>query len=36
MSFKPELLDEFLMGYSKPDDLVGKDGIFQNLKKALL
>lgn len=36
MSFKPELLDELLRNYSKPEDLVGKDGIFQNLKKALL
>jgi putative transposase len=36
MSFKPELLDELLANYSKPDDLIGKDGIFQKLKKALL
>ncbi len=33
---KPELLDELLSGYEKPADLLGADGIFQQLRKRLL
>lgn len=33
---KPELLDELLSGLSKPDDLLGDDGLFRQLKKALM
>jgi len=32
----PELLDQLLAGYSKPEDLTGEDGLFQQLKKALI
>jgi putative transposase len=32
----PELLDQLLSGYSKPDDLLGEDGLFKQLKKALI
>ncbi|MEZ5670118.1 MAG: IS256 family transposase [Alphaproteobacteria bacterium] len=33
---RPELLDELLAGYEKPDDLLGEEGLFRQLKKALL
>lgn len=33
---KPELLDELLSGVSTPDDLLGGDGLFRQLKKALM
>src|ERR1700761_73165 len=33
---RPELLDELLSGYEKPADLLGEDGIFQQLRKRLL
>jgi Flp pilus assembly pilin Flp len=33
---KPEHLDELLSGYEKPEDLLGEDGLFKQLKKALL
>jgi len=33
---RPELLDELLSGDEKPADLLGKDGIFQQLRKRLL
>jgi putative transposase len=36
MSIRPELLDELLSGYEKPDDLLGEDGLFKELKKVLL
>jgi putative transposase len=36
MSFTPELLDELLKDYQKPDDLLGQDGILQQLTKALV
>ena len=36
MATKDELLDELLKGYEKPEDLLGENGIFQELKKALL
>jgi putative transposase len=33
---RPELLDELLAGYETPEDLLGDDGLFRQLKKALL
>jgi putative transposase len=36
MAIKDELLDQLLEGYEKPEDLLGEDGIFQALKKALV
>jgi transposase-like protein len=36
MPIKPEHLDELLAGYEKPEDLLGEDGLFKQLKKALL
>jgi transposase-like protein len=36
MPIKPEHLDELLAGYEKPEDLLGEDGLFKELKKALL
>ena len=36
MPIKPEHLDELLSGYEKPEDLLGEDGLFKQLKKALL
>jgi transposase-like protein len=36
MPIKPEHLDELLSGYEKPEDLFGEDGLFKQLKKALL
>src|SRR5215213_5593172 len=33
---RPELLDELLKGYQKPDDLLGQDGLLQQLTKALV
>ena len=35
-SLRPELLDELLADYETPDDLLGDDGLFKQLKKALL
>ena len=32
----PELLDQLLANYKKPEDLTGKDGLFKQLKKALI
>ena len=32
----PELLDQLLSGYSKPEDLLGEEGLFKQLKKALI
>jgi transposase-like protein len=32
----PELLDQLLANYSKPEDLTGDDGLFKQLKKALI
>ena len=34
--FSPEILDQILSGYSKPEDLTSDDGIFRRLKKALI
>jgi hypothetical protein len=31
----PELLDQLLVNYSKPEDLLGEEGLFKQLKKAL-
>lgn len=36
MTIKPEHLDELLAGYEKPEDLLGEEGLFKQLKKALL
>src|SRR5215467_9681973 len=36
MPIKPEHLDELLSGYEKPEDLLGDEGLFKQLKKALL
>lgn len=32
----PELLDQLLANYGKPEDLTGADGLFKQLKKALM
>src|SRR3954466_8527708 len=32
----PELLDQLLANYEKPEDLTGADGLFKQLKKALI
>jgi putative transposase len=32
----PELLDQLLANYEKPEDLTGDDGLFRQLKKALI
>jgi transposase-like protein len=32
----PELLDELLANYEKPEDLIGEGGLFKQLKKALI
>ena len=32
----PELLDQLLANYTKPEDLLGEEGLFKQLKKALL
>src|ERR1700680_4442641 len=31
-----ELLDQLLANYEKPEDLIGEDGLFKQLKKALI
>ncbi len=36
MAIREEILNELLAGYSKPEDLLGADGIIQQLKKALV
>src|ERR1044071_6588045 len=33
---RPELLDELLRDYQKPEDLLGQDGLLQQLTKALV
>ena len=35
-SIRPEVLDELLADYEQPEDLLGEDGLFKQLKKALL
>ena len=32
----PELLDQLLANYEKPEDLTGDGGLFKQLKKALI
>ena len=36
MAIKDEILDQLMRGYEKPEDLLGKDGLFMELKKALV
>ncbi len=36
MTFQPELLDQLLQGYQKPEDLLGEGGILKQLTKALV
>ena len=36
MTIKKEVIDELLKEYKTPEDLVGKDGIFKQLQKALI
>jgi len=36
MAIKQEIIDELLANYQKPEDLLGDNGIFKQLKKALL
>ncbi len=36
MAVRDEILDELLSSYQTPEDLIGKDGIFAQLKKALI
>lgn len=36
MAIREEILDELLAGYSKPEDMLGPNGIIQQLKKALV
>jgi putative transposase len=33
---KPELIDELLKGYQKPEDLIGENGLLKQLTKAVL
>src|SRR5512142_3033968 len=33
---KPDLVDELLKGYEKPEDIIGENGLLQRLTKALL
>jgi hypothetical protein len=33
---RPELLDELLKDYQKPEDLLGQDGLLQQLTKDVL
>lgn len=35
-AIRAELLDELLEGYENPEDLLGKDGVFDQMKKALM
>jgi putative transposase len=36
MTFQPELLDQLLQGYEKPEDLLGEGGILKQLTKAIV
>jgi putative transposase len=36
MAIKPEILEELLKEYKNPHDLLGKDGLMSQLKKALI
>jgi transposase-like protein len=33
---KPDLVDELLKGYEKPEDIIGENGLLKRLTKALL
>jgi hypothetical protein len=35
MAFSPELLDQVLAGCERPEDILGPDGLFGQLKKVL-
>ena len=35
-TLRPELLDELLTDYERPEDLLGEEGLFKELKRALL
>lgn len=35
-TLRPELLDELLADYERSEDLLGEEGLFKQLKKALL
>lgn len=35
-NLKPELVDELLKGYEKPEDIIGENGLLKRLTKALL
>src|SRR5262245_24108232 len=35
-NIKPELVDELMKGYQKPEDIVGETGLLKRLTKALL
>lgn len=36
MAIKKEIIDELLKDYEEPEDLLGKEGLFRDLKKALV
>jgi putative transposase len=36
MELKPDLIDELLKGYQKPEDIIGENGLLKQLTKALL
>ena len=36
MAIRKELLDELLAGYQEPEDLMGENGVLQQLTKALI
>ena len=36
MAITPQLIDELLQDYQTPDDLLGQDGLLQQLTKALV
>ena len=33
---RPDLVDELLKGYEKPEDIIGENGLLKRLTKALL
>ena len=35
-TISPEVLDQLLANYEKPEDLTGENGLFKQLKKALI
>src|ERR1700751_3662019 len=36
LSIRDEVIDELLQGYNSPEDLIGAEGLFKELKKRLL